>query len=161
MKIKYKVIEVDDAEAYLGELFERKFNAKIPIDPKHFILQVEILCSWHSVGYVHYTEYANESYLCGGLVIDAEYYKKLDKVQRTQFMELGGFAEVILNESLLMLPNYKVIWGYVGDKLAEKVDLRVGFEHTHRKFIMAIWNFNFSNNERYNLVEEIYRLGPF
>ena len=73
----------------------------------------------------------------------------------------GGFAEILLKSSFNKLKPWDIIWGYVGDKLAEKVDLRVGFKHTHRKYIMAVWGKNYSEVDKYALVEELHKIGPF
>jgi hypothetical protein len=161
MKVDYKVMNVSDGKKYAGDLFSDAFKSEIPNFPLHFVLLLKIYQEYKTVGYVHYSKYNENSYLCGGLVVNANIFRKLDKEQRNFIKNKGGFAEIILRESFESLKPFDVIWGYVGDKLAEKVDLRVGFEKTHKKFIMAVWGKYYSNHEKIKLVDEVFKIGPF
>lgn len=157
----YDVREVTDAEQKAGDLFFNAFRCKIPTDPHHFVLEVKTHEGIETCGYVHYQKYKYRQFLCGGLVINAKIFKKLSPELRMLVKSNGGFAEILLKSSFNKLKPWDIIWGYVGDKLAEKVDLRVGFKHTHRKYIMAVWGKNYSEVDKYALVEEIHKIGPF
>jgi hypothetical protein len=161
MNLEYKKLNVIDGKKYARELFFNAFKCEIPNFPLHFILQVEINRKYETVGYVHFTEHDHNSYLCGGLVINARIFRRLEKEQRSFIKTKCGFAEILLRESFAQLGTYDVIWGYVGNKLAEKVDLRVGFVKTHRQYIIAVWHISYSDKEKFQLGENIYRIGPF
>ena len=88
-------------------------------------------------------------------------YRRMPAAHRDLIKSMGGIAQHLLSTSIQMLPDSDVVWGYVGDARAEKVDLSVGFVHTHRDKIMAYWKRDFSADERRQLTEEIATVGPF
>ncbi len=53
------------------------------------------------------------------------------------------------------------IWGFVGDKLAEQVDLRVGFVHTDIPYLMVVWLKALTEEEKTAWVRKASALGPF
>ena len=157
----WEVKEISDAKKIAGELFFNAFRCNIPDEPYHFVLLFNTQNGIETGGYVHFQRYKEREYLCGGLVVNANLFRRLLPEQRTVIKSMGGFAEILLKESFSKIKKWDVIWGYVGDKLAEKVDLRVGFRHTQREYIMAVWGKEFSELEKYDLIEQVYKVGPF
>lgn len=156
-----QVIEVKEATPFIAPLFRSRFGGEPPDFPRHFIALYRTSDEqWQSLGYVHFTRYGRD-YLCGGLVMDDRRYRRVLPEHRQQIANIGGVAELMLRESFLHLGDYDVIWGYVGDKLAEKVDLRVGFERTEHPYIMAVWGRSFSNKVKSQKVQYIAELGAF
>lgn len=156
-----RVIEVEDARYYVNELFNRKFNADAPDTPRHFVLQYKSdHTDWISCGYVHYSPYQTYQ-MCGGLVIDERVFKSMPSEHREVVRQAGGMAEIVMRQSLAQFPEAEVIWGHVGNKMAEKVDLRVGFVHTEFTHLMAVWQKDFSAEEKQKLAAEIAKIGPF
>lgn len=158
------VIEVDDADFLVGELFRRRFNtSSFPNYPRHFVALArtgsgELL----PLGYVHHTIW-NDCALCGGLVIDNRLYRRLRPATREAVRREGGVAELLLRRSFALLPDDLVaIWGYVGDKQAEQVDLRVGFRHTGARYVMVIWRReDLSEAEKADWIRRVVELGAF
>lgn len=158
------VIEVGDAEFLVGDLFRRRFNTSaFPDYPRHFVALAktaggELL----PLGYVHHTMW-NDCALCGGLVIDNRLYRRLRPATREAVRREGGVAELLLRRSFALLPDDLVaIWGYVGDKQAEQVDLRVGFRHTGARHVMVVWRRNdLSEDEKADWIRRVVELGPF
>jgi len=158
-----RVTEVDHADLFISELFQRKFHSHPPDFQRHFVAFYKPESDSAQVipaGYVHQTPYLG-CYLCGGLVIDDRVYRNMTREQRQLIREAGGIAELLLRYSFSKLDNTKAIWGYVGDKKAEKVDLRVGFVHTDVKPIMVCWKQALSEQEKHQLLEQIIAVGPF
>ena len=158
-----QVTEVDQAELFISKLFQRKFHCQPPDFKRHFVAfykpdpeSSQVI----PVGYVHQTPYL-DCHLCGGLVIDDRIYRRIPARQRRIIRESGGIAELLLRYSFSKLGNTKAIWGYVGDKRAEKVDLRVGFIHTEVDYIMVYWKQDLSQQEKQALLEKIIAVGPF
>lgn len=156
-----QVVEVNDAAPFIAPLFLRRFGSYPPNFPRHFVALYRVNDEqWQSLGYVHFTCHGKD-YLCGGLVMDDRRYRRVLPEHRQQIADIGGVAELMLRESFLCLGDYEVIWGYVGDKQAEKVDLRVGFERTEHPYIMAVWGRSFSNKVKRQKVQQIAELGAF
>ena len=70
-------------------------------------------------------------------------------------------AEQMLRHTFAELAEAKAIFGYVGDKRAERVDLRAGFEHTGLPSLIVHWPRRLPRRERQALIERVARIGPF
>jgi hypothetical protein len=156
------VAEVGRADFLIGDLFERRFGAPPPELGRHFVAfhkpSSNVLVP---IGYVHYSPWET-SYMCGGLVIDDRLYRRMEPTHRRVIRESGGIAELLLRESFLRVkPASMAIWGYVGNKQAEMVDLRVGFQHTSHPHVMVIWNVELDEDEKQRWIATVSGLGPF
>ncbi len=156
-----RVEETTDAEFYAGDLFRRRFGSDPPDYPKHYVaLYRQGRSGYLSVGYIHYTAF-EDSYLCGGMVIDDRLYRRIPAPHRRLIRDAGGIAEIMLRETFARLAHSPAIWGHVGDKQAEEVNLRVGFVHTHHPHVMVVWNADLAAEERGTRLERVIALGPF
>jgi hypothetical protein len=156
-----RVEEVSDAEFFVGDLFRRRFHGDPPNYPRHFVAFYQpVRSQLEAVGFVHYLAH-EDSYLCGGLVIDERRYRQMPAEHRKAIKAAGGIAEKLLRVTFARLANAPAIWGYVGDALAEKVDLRAGFRHTAHQHIMVFWNKELSPEEKEQRLARVVALGPF
>lgn len=156
----FSVDEVDDVEAHAGDLFRRSFRADPPKTPRHYVARVELDGGQRTIGYVHH-ERLDDVYLCGGMCMDERTYRRLPAGRRTALKEAGGVAEQMLRYTFAELAAAKAIFGYVGDKRAERVDLRAGFEHTGLRYLIVHWPRRLPRSERQALIERVAKLGPF
>jgi hypothetical protein len=156
-----RIEEVSDAEFFIGDLFRRRFHGDPPNYPRHFVAFYQpVRSQLEAVGFVHYLAH-EDSYLCGGLVIDERRYRQMPAEHRKAIKAAGGIAEKLLRVTFARLANAPAIWGYVGDPLAEKVDLRAGFRHTAHQHIMVLWNKELSPEEKEQRLARVVALGPF
>lgn len=156
-----RVEETADAEFYSGELFRRRFRSDPPNYPKHYVaFYREGPGEYRSVGYIHYTAF-EDSYLCGGMVIDDRMYRRIPAQHRQLIREAGGIAEIMLRETFARLAHAPAIWGHVGDKQAEVVNLRAGFRRTHHPHVMVVWNADLPQEEQVARLDRVIALGPF
>jgi hypothetical protein len=156
-----RVDEVADAEFYAGDLFRRRFGHEPPSFPRHYVAFYRASrSSYWPVGYVHFSEF-EDMMLCGGMVIDDRLYRRLPAAHRSLLKQAGGIAEIMLRETFARLRSAPAIWGYVGDKQAEAVDLRAGFRHTHHPHVMVAWNRDLPEAEKAARIERVIALGPF
>lgn len=156
-----RVEETGDAEFYAGDLFRRRFGGDPPDYPRHYVaFYREGRARYLPVGYIHYSPF-EDSYLCGGMVIDDRLYRRIAAPHRKLIREAGGIAEIMLRETFARLARAPAIWGYVGDKQAEEVDVRAGFRHTHHPHVMVVWNRDLPEAERAARLERVIALGPF
>jgi hypothetical protein len=156
-----RVEEVSDAEFYAGDLFRRRLGGNPPNFPMHFVaFYRQGRTRYLPVGYIHYTAF-EDTYLCGGMVIDDRLYRRIPAPHRKLIKNAGGIAEIMLRETFARLTAAPAIWGYVGDKQAEEVDVRVGFRHTHHPHVMVVWNRELPEAEKAARLERVIALGPF
>ena len=156
-----RVEEVSDAEFYAGDLFRRRLGGNPPNFPKHYVAFYRHgRTRYLPVGYVHYTAF-EDTYLCGGMVIDDRLYRRISPSHRELIKAAGGIAEIMLRQTFARLSAAPAIWGYVGDKQAEEVDVRVGFRHTHHPHVMVVWNCDLPEAEKAARLERVIALGPF
>ncbi|MCL2871413.1 MAG: hypothetical protein FWF41_00245 [Betaproteobacteria bacterium] len=158
------VTETANAEFFVGNLFRRRFNtSSFPDMPRHFVAFYKTdKKTMLPVGYVHQTPWES-CYLCGGLVIDERFYRLVPATHRRMIREAGGIAEYLQRESFAAIrdENTVAIWGFVGDKLAEQVDLRVGFVHTDVPYLMVVWLKPLPEEEKATLIQKATALGEF
>jgi hypothetical protein len=156
----FRVVEVDDAEAYAGGLFRRCFRTAPPDSPRHYVARVDVGGKERTIGYVHYS-CLDELCLCGGMCIDDRVFRRLPSERRSRLKAAGGIAEQMLRYTFADLGDAKAIFGYVGDKRAERVDLRAGFQHTEYKHLIVYWPNRVPEIEQRALIERVAKLGPF
>ena len=150
-----RVIEIEDP-AIAAHLFRRKFGQEIPQFPRHFVAMAGKECA----GYVHYTAWQGD-YLCGGLCIDDRVYRSLSPLQRAWLRERGGIAEMMMRHAHATLTDGAAIWGYIGDKQAEAVDRRVGFEKVSEPYLFVIWVKPISEDGKKRRIAAAEKLGAF
>ncbi len=150
-----RIVEIDDP-AIAADLFRRKFGQEVPQFPRHFVAMAGTVCA----GYVHYTAWQGD-YLCGGLCTDDRVYRALSPLQRAWVRERGGIAEIMMRHAHATLSDGATIWGYIGDKQAEAVDRRVGFEKVAEPYLFAIWQKPISEEGKTRRIAEAVKLGPF
>jgi hypothetical protein len=156
-----RVEEVADAEFFIGDLFRRRFGSDPPNYPRSFVAFYQPVRSrLEAAGFVHYLAH-DDSYLCGGLVIDERRYRQMPADHRKVIRAAGGIAEKMLRVTFARLADAPAIWGYVGDKLSEKVTLRVGFRHTEDRYILVCWNKDLPAEEKAQRLASVAGLGPF
>lgn len=157
----FRVVEIDDVEQHAGALFRRCFRSPPPTTPRHFVAQADIGGEEdQTMGYIHYSR-LEDFYLGGGMCIDERAVRRLSSDRRSQLKEAGGIAEQMLRFTTSKLSDAKAIFGYVGDRRAERVDLRAGFQHTGVEHLIVFWVRKLSVSERQSAIERVARVGPF
>ncbi|MEO8754159.1 MAG: hypothetical protein ABI624_15930 [Casimicrobiaceae bacterium] len=155
------VEETATAEFFVGDLFRRRFGGAPPDYPRHFVAFYRAgRALYWPLGYVHYTAF-EDTFLCGGMVMDDRLYRRIPGAHRQLIKQAGGVAERLLQETFARLAHAPAIWGYVGDRQAEAVDVRVGFRHTHHRHVMVVWNRDLPDAEKEARLARVIALGPF
>jgi hypothetical protein len=158
------VVEMDGAEVFVGDLFRRRFNTTtFPECPRHFVAFASLPDeSVISLGYVHYSMWEGCA-LCGGLVKDERHFNILPSYLREMITERGGVAELLFRKTLPLLQDCTTaVWAHVGNKRAEEVCNRVGFQFTESQHVLVAWNSSsLTPLEKEEWVERVTALGPF
>jgi len=156
-----RIEEIADAEFFVGDLFRRRFGTDPPDFPNHYVAFYRHgRTRYLPVGYVHFTPF-EDMYLGGGMVIDERLYRRMPAAHRKLVKDAGGIAETMLRETLARLSHAPAVWGYVGDKQAEEVDLRAGFRHTGHQYVVVVWNRELSVEEKAARLQRVIALGAF
>lgn len=158
---RFAVIEVADPRYFADRLFRECFGHSVPNHGRHFIAfytwpdeRVEVL------GYVNFTAYRNV-YRGGGMCVKRGAYRRLPEADRAELRKRGGIAQCLLGSAANVLKDAVALFGYVGDKTAENVDLRAGYQHTGHPHLIVRWQRELDPATRRALVEEVAALGPF
>lgn len=159
----FRVVEVSDGEFFAGPLFKRRFACdSFPETPMHFVaLYQDSNGAVLTLGYVHFEMWEQHA-MCGGMVIDERAWRVLPAAERKLIRQKGGVAEMMLRGAFDCLPDDLIgIWGHVGDQLALKVDLRVGFQPTGAEHVMVIWRNEPCEEEKRAWIQRVVDYGPF
>ena len=95
------------------------------------------------------------------MVMDDRLYRRIPAAHRQLIKQAGGVAECLLRDTFARLADAPAIWGYVGDRQAEAVDVRVGFRHTRHRHVMVVWNRELPEAEKEARLARVIALGPF
>jgi hypothetical protein len=118
----------------------RVFGQPIPTAPRHFVLQLEDgspAAPPQVLGYVHAQAFG-DSYLGGGMAVDAWKFRQLPPELQAQVRGRGGMAQWLLAEACERVRPCLAIYAYVGDAKAEMIDIRVGFRPTGHKHLLVL-----------------------
>lgn len=156
-----KLVEVNDAEPFAGDLFIQAFGDPIPNFPKHFVLLLSDQSVTLTLGYVHFT-HQNNIYLGGGMCVNSRVLRQVPKTIREQLSAQGGVAYTMLSESVKQLTDCDAVFGHVGHKGAYKIDLAVGFEQTEHPHLIVFWqNKNLSPAAQAKCINQAHQAGAF
>ncbi|MDO6746802.1 hypothetical protein [Gilvimarinus sp. 1_MG-2023] len=160
-----KVIEVSDAEPFIGRLFARKFGSPAPDYPRHFVSFYAPKEAEQPIalGYYHQSPF-EQCYLGGGLVIDERAYRRLPAAHRKIIRAAGGIAEHLSIKTFELLGDHvDAIWGHVGNQQAKKVDSRVGgLSVSNSEHLMVLWrNQALSQAQKQQITRKVSDLPPF
>lgn len=156
-----QIAKVNDGNFFIKALFQRCFGSHAPDFPNHYVAFYRFDDQRYvPVGYVNFMFY-EEVYLVGGMCIDAMFLRKIPKHHRLCMKRSGGIAQALLEFGFEDTSSAPAQFGYVGDKQAERVDLRVGFVHTGYKYLIVHWNRDLSEREKQDWIEKIRAVGPF
>lgn len=154
------LVEVDDAKALAGALFEKHFKAMIPEFPRHFVLLDRSRDAPTAIGYVHHTRF-DAACLAGGLVVSALDFRRLDAPTAEAVRREGGLAEYVMRASCASLEGVDAVFAYMGDTKSIRVNLRVGFVPTPHRYLHVLWKRAVQDERARALVDKVAALGPF
>ena len=137
----FRTWEVGEAARLAGELFHRSFGHEIPAYPRHFVLLYSPPdgsgASPRVVAYLHHMPFEG-IHLAGGLCVDAAAYRSLPEGLFRQVRDEGGFATMIMRDSLASLGGDAVV-ERVGEPRSLAATKRAGFVETGRPQLLAHW----------------------
>jgi hypothetical protein len=155
------IAEIDAAAELAGVLFQATFGHAIPDFPRHFVAFHSRSEALHVVSYIHYTAWEDHSWLCGGLCVDRDAYRRADPTEAEEWKRAGGLGEILLRNTLGRLTDRVAIFGHCGDDRQWQHDLNVGFVPAADPNLLVIWNRPLDQAQRTRLIEKALALGAF
>jgi len=121
-------------------LFLRKFRTPAPDFPHHVLAHLrDASGEGHLVCYIHFTD-GGDILLGGGACTDERVLRRLSSAERDALRRAGGIYQYALEWSVRhFAPRFSAVFGYCGDKRAERVDLAAGFVPTAHRHLLVYW----------------------
>ena len=155
-----------DAAAIASELFRESFGAAFPVPHENALPVPTPLPAWRqfvatyrwpdgkdeAVGFCNWIRHG-DVYLQGGMCVRRSFYRRLPRDQFREVQEQGGLAQMMMAAAARELNDCVAWFGYCGDAKALAVDLRAGYETTHRKYVIVKWFRDVQPGERERLID--------
>ena len=156
------ITELDDASAFFGGLFERKFGHPVPDYPCHLgVFYRESTGRFLPLSYLHFLPFG-DIMLVGGLCTDGDVFKAMSAPEREAVRAAGGVMVHGLRYAFERLADRcDAYFGYCGDPRAYEVDMQAGFVPTAHDKLIARWHKPLDELRRRALVAKAHAIGPF
>ena len=143
-------------------LFLRKYKNEIPDFPHHVVANYRAADSAEvPVCYIHFTD-CGDILLGGGACVDDRVLRKMSAGERDELRDVGGIYQFALTWSVNHFSQqFAAVFGYCGDKLAERVDRAAGFESTAYDRLLVYWTREVGAARRKQMVEKAQAFTPF
>ena len=151
-----------DSSVVAWPLFARSFGHPPPVDGRHvctFLRDANEL--EHLACYIHFRP-CGEILLGGGAVVSSTLLRSMSGATRRQVRAAGGLYRMSLGWALQQFRGrYLAVFGYCGDRLAERVDRAVGFADTGHPRLLVYWLEPCDRPTQKQLVDQAHAFGPF
>ena len=170
-----KVSFYPNAQDFAADLFYESFKIPFPVPrektglsistpPENWRQEVAFY-TWadertEAVGFCNWIRHEN-CYLCGGMCVRSNFYRRLPREHWDACRERGGIAQIVLETAFATLTDCTAWFGYCGDRKAYVVDLRAGYEPTRHRYLIVKWNADLSEPEKRALEDRFAAIGPF
>lgn len=143
-------------------LFLRKYKNEIPDFPHHVVAYYRAADSSEvPVCYIHFTD-CGDILLGGGACVDDRVLRKMSAEERDALRGVGGIYQFALTWSVDHFSRqFAAVFGYCGDKLAERVDRAAGFVSTDYERLLVYWTRDVDAARRKQMVEKAQAFTPF
>lgn len=154
--------EVSEGAPYAGALFQRKFNSAIPSYPFHFIAFYRSAAgSLHVASYGHVMLKSGMG-MGGGSCTDERVLRLMSADERAAIRAAGGLHCLLIRFIFkAFATRTSILFAYCGDKRAELVDLRAGFERTEYPYLFRRVLVPMSPENIAVFTEQAAAYGPF
>jgi len=150
-----------EPDTAVAALFTRRFGHPLPDFPHHVVARVRADGEARPLCYIHFTEHAGVL-LGGGACVDERVLRRLDDDMWRSLKAAGGPYQASLRWAVAhFAPRFPAIFGYCGDRLAERADRAVGFESTGHPHLLAYFTGPLDEGERARVVALAHAVGPF
>ena len=120
-----------DGDVLAAGLFQHRYRSEIPHFPHHVVGNCRTIDgTWRPAAYIHFTD-RGDFLLGGGACVDDRVLRQLPQEAREALRAAGGLYRACLEWAIAHYsPSHQAIFGYCGDRLAERIDLAAGFRRT-------------------------------
>ena len=151
---------VPDGQHLIDSMFRHRFQQPAPDIPHHIVVFCRTVNDqWVPAAYMHATE-CEDFVLGGGACVDNRVLRQLSPESRRCIAETGG---LYLHSARWAIkhysPNFSAVFGYCGDRLAERIDLAAGFVRTEYPNLLVCFTRELSAQEKSRLIEDANKIG--
>jgi hypothetical protein len=160
---EYVRIEViPDGQHLVESMFRHRYRQAAPDFPHHVVAFCRSISGqWLPAAYMHATD-SGDFLLGGGACVDDRVLRELSTESRKAIAQAGGLYLHSLRWAMAYFsPHYAAIFGYCGDRLAERIDLSAGFIHTVYPNLLVYFTRELTDAEKNRLIEDANKIGPF
>lgn len=158
--LRFEIVE--DAHALVDPMFLRRYRQPAPDYPYHVVVFGRTATDeWQPVAYMHFIE-RGDFLLGGGACVDDRVLRRMSSESRKAIAAAGGLYSHSLRWALAYLsPRCSAIFGYCGNRLAERIDLAAGFLRTPYPHLLVFFTRPLAEQEQNRLIEAAHKIGPF
>ena len=178
MKTFAKMLHVSffgNAQYFAEELFHESFRLPFPVPREDAGLAIPTPpANWRqevafykwpderieAVGFCNWIRH-EDCYLCGGMCVRRNFYRRLPPEHWADCRERGGVAQIVLETAFATLTDCAAWFGYCGDRKAYLVDIRAGYRPTRHKHLIVKWNAELDEARRREVEDRFAAIGPF
>ncbi len=157
------ISEIDDGPAFIGDIFQRKYQQKPPDFPHHIVAFYRHR-SDHLVplSYVHFRPWHDNLMLVGGGCTDGRGFTLMSDAEKQAITAAGGLlAHTQLYGFGKFADRCDAFGGYCGDPRAWQVDMSVGYQPTQYPHLIVKWHKPLAAARRDEIIETLHQIGPF
>jgi len=158
--IPFEVRELEVADGAAADLFQRSFHVPPPGSPRHFVARLARSHREAVHGYVHFSVFEPQVFLCGGLCVDVSVYRILASRERKALAGEGSLSRWLLERSIEALGSKRAVFAFTGDTRSRRDCAAIGFTPTSSPFLIVQWHGE-PHGARAELVRRVAALGPF
>ncbi len=158
-----EIAEIASAETLGGTLFRRRFGQEPPTFPHHVVAYARDGGGTPAVAlcYVHFTPMGSVL-LGGGACVDHRALRRLAPDVRNALHAQGGLYRTTLEWAVAHFAHdHDAIFGYCGDRLAERIDLAAGFVRSGHPHLLVRWLREVEIARQQELIATVHALGAF
>lgn len=154
--------EVQEPEPAVAALFRRKFGDPLPAHPHHFTVTYRSADGKsHVASYGHVTHHQGIG-LGGGSCTDAAVLRLMSASERAAVRAAGGMHFLLIRFIFETFARHApIIFAYCGDRRAELVDLRAGFQKTEFSYLLRCVLRPLSDAQVTEYTRQAAAIGPF
>lgn len=153
---------IEDARHLIDPMFLRRYRQPAPNYPHHVVTFCRTTSGeWLPAAYMHFID-RGDYLLGGGACVDDHVIRRMNTENRKAIAAAGGLYFHALRWALAELtPRCSAIFGYCGNRLAERINLSSGFVRTPHPHLLVYFTKPLTEAEQHRLIEAAQQVGPF
>jgi hypothetical protein len=149
----FHVVGMRNAKFFAEDLFRESFASEFPVPPEASNPSISTpRADWHQyvafykwseaniepVGFCNWIQHG-DVYLEGGMCLRRNFYRRFPAPHWGECKRRGGVAQIMMETAAQKLDDCVAWFGRCGDKRAQLVLTRFGYQPTDRRYVIVKW----------------------